>query len=140
MSTEFNRALIENRLGVPLEEALDGVADRMGSQDFRWVVMAIRIQREVGGNLSEILATVAATLRERDRLRRQVRVLSAEGRLSAWILGAMPPVFAAYLLMTRPGYVRPLFHDSLGIAMLLVAVGLMIVGVFWLRKVVKVEV
>ena len=76
---EFKRVLIETRLGVPLEEAMDGVAERMDSKDFEWVVMAIRIQREVGGNLAELLNTVAATLRERDYLRRQVQSLSAEG-------------------------------------------------------------
>ena len=70
---EFKRVLVEARLGVPLDSALDGVAERMGSKDFEWVVMAIRIQREVGGNLAELLNTVAATLRERDYLRRQVR-------------------------------------------------------------------
>ena len=76
--------------GIRLEETLEGVAERMESEDFGWVVMAIRIQREVGGNLSEILNTVADTLREREYLRRQVRSLSAEGRISAWILGALP--------------------------------------------------
>ena len=91
ISTEFNRALVETRLGVELEDALDGIATRMQSVDFAWVVMAIRIQREVGGNLAEVLTTVAATLRERERLRRQVQVLSAEGRLSAWILGLLAP-------------------------------------------------
>ena len=84
MAGELYRALAETRLGVPLEDALDTVADRMQSRDFHWVVMAVRIQRDVGGNLAEVLGTVAATLRERDRLRRQVQVLSAEGRLSAW--------------------------------------------------------
>ncbi len=98
---EFNRALVEARLGVPIEDALDGIAERMKSKDFGWVVMAIRIQREVGGNLAELLTTVAATLRERERLRRQVSVLSAEGRLSAWILGLLPVVFALYLV-ARP--------------------------------------
>ena len=95
---EFNRALVEARLGVPIEDAMDGIAERMKSKDFAWVVMAIRIQREVGGNLAELLTTVAATLRERERLRRQVSVLSAEGRLSAWILGLLPIVFALYLV------------------------------------------
>ena len=108
ISTEFNRALVETRLGVELEDALDGIAERMQSVDFAWVVMAIRIQREVGGNLAEVLTTVSATLRERERLRRQVQVLSAEGRLSAWILGLLPIVFAFYLVLVRPEYLAPL--------------------------------
>jgi len=137
---EFNRALIEARLGVPIEDALDGVATRMQSKDFAWVVMAVRIQREVGGNLAELLTTVAGTLRERERLRRQVRVLSAEGRLSAWILGILPPGFALYLLLVRPNYLRPLVTDPLGWLMLSVGALLLVVGAAWMSKAVRVEV
>ncbi len=140
ISTEFNRAMVETRLGVDLEDALQGIADRMGSVDFAWVVMAIRIQREVGGNLAEVLTTVAATLRERERLRRQVQVLSAEGRLSAWILGGLPIVFALYLLLARPDYLLPMVQNVLGWIMLGMGLILLIVGALWLRKVVKVEV
>lgn len=140
MSVEFNRALVETRLGMPAEDALDGIATRMDSQDFAWVVMAIRIQREVGGNLAEILTTVAATIRERQRLRRQVRGLSAEGRLSAWILGVLPPLFATYLVLVRPDYIRPLFTDPIGIALLAVMLVTMTIGVIWLVRIVKVEV
>jgi tight adherence protein B len=140
MSTEFNRALVETRLGMPVEDALEGISTRMVSEDFAWIVMAIRIHREVGGNLAEILTTVAATIRERERLRRQVRGLSAEGRLSAWILGALPPIFATYLILVRPTYIKPLFTDPLGVTLLGVMIVLMITGIFWLRRVVKVEV
>ncbi|HEY3924722.1 MAG TPA: type II secretion system F family protein [Acidothermaceae bacterium] len=140
MSTEFNRALVETRLGMPVEDALEGISARMVSEDFAWIVMAIRIHREVGGNLAEILTTVAATIRERERLRRQVRGLSAEGRLSAWILGALPPIFATYLILVRPTYIKPLFTDPLGVTLLGVMIVLMITGIFWLRRVVKVEV
>ena len=140
MTTEFGRALVEARLGVPLEDALEAVGERMRSVDFRWVVMAIRIQRDVGGNLAEVLTNVAATLRERERLRRQVRVLSAEGRLSAWILGLLPVVFGGYLLLVRPDYLRPLWTTSLGWLMLLTAAVLFVIGVFWLRRVVRVVV
>ena len=140
MASEFRRAIIEQRLGVEIEDSLDTVADRMGSVDFKWVVMAIRIQREVGGNLAELLLTVAATLREREYLRRQVAVLSAEGRLSAMILGALPPFFVVYLALARPEYVSPMFHDPLGYMMLGAAAVMMAVGVFWLKKSVKVEV
>jgi tight adherence protein B len=140
ISTEFNRALVEARLGVELEDALDGIAERMQSVDFAWVVMAIRIQREVGGNLAEVLTTVSATLRERERLRRQVQVLSAEGRLSAWILGALPAVFALYLILVRPDYLSPMLHSVLGWFLIGVGIVLLVVGGLWLRKVVKVEV
>ena len=137
---EFKRALIETRLGVPIEDALEGIAERIRSKDFAWVVMAIRIQREVGGNLAEVLKTTADTLRERDRLRRQVQVLSAEGRLSAWILGGLPIVFAMYLVLVRPNYIKVLVTDSIGLLMTVTGVVLMIVGAFWLRKVVRVDV
>jgi tight adherence protein B len=140
ISSEFNRALVESRLGVPVEDALEGVADRMKSRDFAWVIMAIRIQRQVGGNLAELLTTVAATLRERERLRRQVQVLSAEGRLSAWILGVLPLGFALYLLMARGTYLEPLWTDPLGWALLVIGTVLMGAGALWLRKVVQVEV
>jgi tight adherence protein B len=140
ISTEFNRALVETRLGVTVEDALEGVAKRMRSLDFEWVVMAIRIQRDVGGNLAEVLTTVSATLRERARLRRQVRVLSAEGRLSAWILGLLPAAFFAYLVTLRREYVRPLWHDPIGIVMIIGMLVMLAIGTLWLRKVVKVEV
>lgn len=140
MSSELRRALAESRLGVQMEKALEDVADRMQSVDFSWVVMAIRIQREVGGNLAEVLTTVAATMRERERLRRQVSTLSAEGRLSAWILGALPVVFTLFLLLTRPEYLAPLFGTPLGLALLIFAGILLAVGIAWLVKTVKVEV
>ena len=140
MAVELNRALVEARLGVPIEDALDSVASRMESVDFGWVVMAIRIQREVGGNLAEVLSNVAATIRERERLRRQVQVLSAEGRLSAWILLGLPLLFLVYLVLVRPEYIGLLITNPLGIAMIVVGVLLLIAGGFWLRKVVTVEV
>jgi tight adherence protein B len=140
MSVEFNRALVESRLGMPVEDALEGIGRRMSSQDFSWVVMAVRIQRDVGGNLAELLTTVADTLRERERLRRQVKVLSAEGRLSGWILGGLPVVFFLYLAVANPTYLAPMWTSSLGIVMIVMAVVLLAVGGFWLTRVVKVEV
>jgi len=140
VSGEFRRALVEQRLGVEIETALHGVAERMQSDDFAWVVMAIRIQREVGGNLAELLLTVASTLREREYLRRQVSVLSAEGRLSAFILGGLPPLFVVYLAMARPTYLAPMYTTSLGLLMSGSGLLSLVVGVFWLKKAVKVEV
>jgi tight adherence protein B len=140
MAAELNRALVEARLGVPMEDALETVARRMDSVDFAWVVMAIRIQREVGGNLAEVLTQVAATMRERERLRRQVQVLSAEGRLSAVVLGGLPVVFILYLVLVRPEYIGLLVTTPLGILMIIVGLVMLVVGAFWLRKVVTVEV
>ncbi len=115
IASEFRRALVEARLGVDIEDGLESIAERMQSDDFRWVVMAIRIQREVGGNLAELLLSVAATIREREYLRRQVKALSAEGRLSAVILGGLPPVFLLYLTLVRFDYVKPMFTSLLGL-------------------------
>jgi tight adherence protein B len=112
----------------------------MKSRDFAWVVMAIRIQREVGGNLAELLTTVSNTLRERETLRRQVKVLSAEGRLSAWILGLLPVVFALYLAVAQPRYLKPLVSEALGWFLIVIGVVLLTVGSLWMRKAVKVEV
>jgi len=140
LSTEFNRAIVEARLGVPVDDALDSVAHRMQCRDFSWVVMAVRIQREVGGNLAEILKTVAATLRERERLRRQVHALSAEGRLSAWILGGLPVAFAGYLVLVRRDYVDALVTTLPGLFLTALGVLLMIVGIVWMRRIVDVEV
>jgi tight adherence protein B len=140
MAGELGRALIEQRLGVDIEDALDGVAGRMDSKDFAWVVMAVRIQREIGGNLAELLGTVAATIREREYLRRQVKTLSAEGRLSALILGGLPPVLAIYLSMTRGEYLEPMYTTPLGWMMTISAVVLLTVGGFVMKSIVKVEV
>lgn len=140
MAGEFNKALVESRLGFPMEDAMEGIAARMKSKDFAWVIMAVRIQREVGGNLAEVLTTVAGTLRERERIRRQVRTLSAEGKLSAAILFALPVLFAIYLLLVRGSYIRVLYTDPIGIFLLVVMLVMLTIGGFWLRKVVTVEV
>ncbi|WP_310963158.1 type II secretion system F family protein [Nocardioides terrisoli] len=139
VSSEFRRVVVEARLGVTLEDALEGVAQRMNSKDFSWVVMAIRIQRQVGGNLAELLLTVAATLREREFLRRHVKALSAEGRLSAAILGGLPPLFLVYLTLTKPDYVHPLYTTPLGWVMCVGIAVLLTVGIFWMSKVAKVD-
>ncbi|MEP7053641.1 MAG: type II secretion system F family protein [Actinomycetota bacterium] len=138
-ATEFGRALAQARLGVPVEEALEQVGERMQSDDFQWVVMAIGINRDVGGNLAEVLETVAETLRERERLRRHVRALSAEGRLSSYILTGMPIVMGAYLFLVRPDYVRPLYTTSIGVGMSISAVLMVAVGWIWMRKLVQSE-
>jgi tight adherence protein B len=137
---EFRRALVEQRLGIDITDALEGVGERMESQDFSWVVMAIRIQREVGGNLAEILHTVSDTLREREYLRRQVKALSAEGRMSAWILGGLPVGMFIYLLVGNPDYVRPLYTTGMGWMMLGAAGFLLGLGSFAMAKLAKVEV
>ncbi len=139
-SGEFARALGEARLGVDMAVALDGVADRLNSGDLRWVIMAIRIQRETGGNLAEVLRNTVATMRERAYLRRQVRSLSAEGRLSAYVLLALPFVVGGWLLYSNPTYMHPLFSTVFGVTLLAIASGLVVIGAFWMRNLINVEV
>jgi tight adherence protein B len=102
--------------------------------------MAIRIQREVGGNLSEVMETAVHTMRERGELARHVRGLSAEGRLSAYVLVALPIGVAAFMFVSRGEYLRPLYTQTLGLCMLAVAVLMIAVGSFWLSRLIKVKV
>lgn len=137
---EFTRAVTEIRLGRPVDEALRTLADRSGSDDFEWSAMAINIQRQVGGNLAELLESVAGTIRERQTLRRQVRVLSAEGRLSVVILSVLPFLLATYLFFIRRDYLLVLFQTMVGRLLLAGAAILMLIGYAWMRRVVKLDV
>ena len=137
---ELQRVFTESRLGRPIEDALEDSAQRMTSVDLMWAVMAIRIQREVGGNLAELLDTVSDTMTQRERLRLEIRALTAEGRFSGWILGLFPIAFAGVLYLIQPDYMGVLFQESIGI-MALIACGIMtFVGFIWLRKILQIEV
>jgi tight adherence protein B len=137
---EFARVVAEIRLGRSFEDAMSALGDRVGTEEFRWAMLAVNVQREVGGNLAEILDTLSETVRERDAVRRQVRVLSAEGRLSVKILVAMPFLMTLYMLWINPDYMRLLWTRKLGIAFMISGIILMIVGTIWARKTVKVDV
>jgi len=140
IAAEFQRVLTEARLGRPLEEAFEAMAKRTRSVDFEWTVMAIRLQRQVGGNLAEVLSTVSQTIRDRYSLKRQIRALSAEGRLSSLILSILPVLLFAALLVFNPLFLRPLFTTRLGIMMMAGSAVLMIFGVFWLKKITEIKV
>jgi tight adherence protein B len=137
---ELQRAFTESRLGRPIEEALDDAARRMDSRDLAWAVMAIRIQREVGGNLAELLDTVAETMTHRERLRREIKSLTAEGRMSAIVLSIFPPAFALMLFVLQPGYMNLLFQETIGIIAVVGGSILSVIGWFWLSRIVKIEV
>lgn len=137
---EFSRALAETRIGGELEVAMNRVADRMNSIDLRWTVMAIGIQRQVGGNLVEVLRNTVDTMRERAQMRRQVRALSAEGRLSAYILVALPLLMAGYMFLVRRDYISALYTTAPGLTMLIGSVVLIVVGSIWMRNIVRLEV
>ena len=137
---EFQRAVAEIRLGRQVDDALGDLADRIDSPDFSWAVLAVNIQREVGGNLAEVLDTVAATLRERDDIRRQVDVLSAEGRLSAVVLTALPFLLGLYISFIRPDSMALLFTTKLGLVMVIGAGTLLLTGIVMIRKMVRIDV
>ena len=137
---EFNRVVAEIRLGRSIDDAMVEMADRVGSEDMRWAVMAVNIQRQVGGDLAEVLDIVANTVRERAYVQRQVRVLSAEGRLSIAILSALPFGIFAYLAFMNPEYVSPLFTTMMGRILLLVGGALMATGIFVMTRIVRIDV
>jgi len=140
MAAELKRAFASTHLGTSVEDALEAAAERVGSQDFSWTVMAIRIQREVGGNLSEILETVAGTMTERVRLKREIRTLTAEGRLSAMIVAALPFALAAMIYVVNRPYIATLFHTFSGQMAILFGVVLEIAGVWWMYRIVQIEI
>lgn len=140
MGRELRRVTVESRLGRPLEEALDDAADRLASTDFSWAVMAIRIQREVGGNLSELLQTVAATMTERTRLKREVDALTAEGKISAIVLGLLPVGLGGALYVLNRPYITLLFSEFIGQIMLAGATVLALAGFAWMKKIIKIRI
>jgi Flp pilus assembly protein TadB len=138
-SEEFARIVNETRIGRDLSDTLVNTANRMRSDDFHWVAQAIGINREVGGSLSQVLDQVAHTIRERNEIRRQVKGLAAEGKLSAWILILLPVGVFTFLNLTQHNYLTGFFGSIWGILALVVAVILLIVGSVWMMVVVKVK-
>jgi tight adherence protein B len=136
---EMQRVFTEVRLGRPAEEALADVAERMKSRDLAWTVMAIKIQREVGGNLAALLDTVSDTMTKRQQLRREVKTLTAEGRLSAVVLSIFPPIMALLMYAARPDYIQTLFSHAIGVVAVVFASALTVVGWFWLRRIVDLK-
>lgn len=136
-ASEISRVVNQVRVGRDLGEAMEETAERMASDDFRWVSEAIAIHRQVGGNLADVLDTVGATIRERNQVRRQVRALSAEGRMSAYILIALPIVVALAMSVLNPTYIGQLTQSAVGYLMILAAVTMLVAGAIWLFKTVK---
>lgn len=139
LGSEFRRAILETRLGRDIEDALAGIAHRVQNEDFEWVIDAMRINRQVGGDLANILDQVGETIRSRNRLKRQVAALTAEGRISAMVLGFLPIGMGLILFSSNPDYMDPLFSRTIGWIMLGVAVGLLVTGALWLKKMIDIE-
>jgi tight adherence protein B len=140
ISTEFARALREMNLGATVEQALGSMAARMQSLDFDLAVSGILINRQVGGNLAELLDNVAATLRERVKLKGFIRVVTSQQRLSAWIVVAVPPLLLVVLIFGMPLYMSYLLTTQVCHALLVLAIILQLVGAYFIRRIVSIEV
>jgi tight adherence protein B len=136
----MRQVVAECRLGRPLVDALNDVAHRVRSEDFEWVVTAIAIQREVGGNLAELLDIVSETMNARARLRREVKTLTAEGRIGAIIISIMPVAIGLFVYAVNPSYLTPMFHSTPGKIAVYGSILLALAGILWIRKLVKIEV
>jgi len=139
MGEELARVVNETRLGRDLPQSLTVAAQRMRSDDFEWVAQAVAINAETGGNLAEVLDQVGRTIRERNQIRRQVRALSAEGRLSGIVLILLPIVMFFAFSIIQPGYLAFFFTNILGIAALIVSFILLVIGIIWIAAVVRVR-
>jgi tight adherence protein B len=138
-SEELLRIVNETRIGKDARLAFDDVAERMDSEDFKWISQAIQINREVGGDLAEVLEQVAGTIRQRSEIKGQIRSLSAEGRMSAYVLTAIPVGVAFMLAFINPGYLNVFVEKPLGLFMLVAALLMFAVGGFWMSRVVKIK-
>ncbi|MYM95507.1 type II secretion system F family protein [Duganella vulcania] len=137
---EFKFAYEEINYGVPMNEALHNLAMRVPLTDLRYLVIAVLIQRESGGNLAEVLGNISRLIRARLRLMAQVRVMSAEGRMSAWILGLLPLCVLALMMVVNPAYVRVLWTDPAGITLTWYTLVMAVGGVLWMRKLIRIRV
>jgi tight adherence protein B len=134
---ELKRALAETRLGRPLEESLGQMAERLGSQNFSFIVTAVNIQNQVGGSLAGLFDMVADTVRQRQQFARKIRSLTAMGRMSAYTLLGLPIFVAGALTLLNPAYMAPLYHTSTGQELIMVAVVMMLLGAAMLRKIIS---
>lgn len=140
LSGEFRTAHEEINYGVPMHDALTNMANRVPLTDLRYLVIAVLIQREAGGNLAEILGNISQLIRARLKLIAQVRVLSAEGRMSAWVLGLLPFALLLTMSVTSPSYISILWTDPVGVRVLWYGAGMLLLGVVWLRKLIRIRI
>jgi tight adherence protein B len=137
---EFRRVFEEQRFGLPIQDSLLGMADRVNIVDVRILVTAILIQREVGGNLAEILDNLAAVVRARFTIRRQIRVYTAQGRMTGYLLSALPIIIFSMLYMINAEYMSILFKDPIGQILIVIAISMQFIGFLWIRKIIKIEI
>ncbi len=140
LSAEFQRVFDEISLGMGMQSAMSNLAIRVDSKEIRYFVVAVLIQNETGGNLADVLRKTSTLIRERQKIAGVVRVLSAEGRISAWILSVLPFVLAFVLYLINPDFIAMLWREKMGQMMLGISMSLMLVGIFWMSKLVKIKV
>nr|MCW2727884.1 type secretion system protein [Aeromicrobium sp.] len=140
MSEELGRIVNEHRLGRDLVQVMELTGERMANEEFVWVSQAVAIQRDTGGNLNEVLDQVGETIRERSVIKSQVRALSAEGRMSAYILMALPIVIGALFSVMNPSYMAPLVNQPIGLILLGACAVMLALGGLWLRKIADIKV
>jgi len=139
MAAEFKLVYDRQNFGMSMSDALKGLAERVPILDARFFTTAVLTQRDTGGNLSEILDNLAAVIRDRFKVKRQVRAVTAHGRITGWILSAMPPVLALLLSIVSPGFIKPMFIDPLGIKMIAAGCALQLIGTVIIRKLVNIR-
>lgn len=140
VAEEFRHVAEEHRFGLPMEDALLAFTDRTGLMDVRIFTTALLVQREVGGNLAEILDKISSTIRSRFEIRRQLRVYTAQGRLTGYVLAVLPIFVGFGIFLLDRDYIVTLFTDPLGKAMVVTAVILQILGYLWIRRIVDIEI
>ena len=140
LAGEFRQLFEEQKFGMPVRDALMNLTERVPLVDVKFFVTAVMLQRETGGNLAEILDNLSYVIRERFKIQRQVRVHTAQGRLTMALLMGMPPTVVAILQIFSPEFVYPLFHDPIGHALLVMSITLQTIGYFVIRKIIKIQV
>jgi tight adherence protein B len=137
---EFRKLYEEQKFGMPVRDALINLTERVPLVDVKFFVTAVMLQRETGGNLAEILDNLSYVIRERFKIQRQVRVYTAQGRLTMALLMGMPPVIVTVMLLIEPAFIRPLFSDPIGHTLLVAGITLQTIGYFVIRKIIKIQV
>ena len=137
---EFRQLYEEQKFGMPVRDALINLTERMPLVDVKFFVTAVMLQRETGGNLAEILDNLSYVIRERFKIQRQVRVYTAQGRLTMALLMGMPPIIVTVMLVLNPGFIRPLFADPIGHILVVAGIVLQTVGYFVIRKIIRIQV
>jgi tight adherence protein B len=140
VGSEFRQLFEEQKFGMPVRDALMNLAERVPSVDVKFFVTAVMLQRETGGNLAEILDNLSYVIRERFKIQRQVRVYTAQGRLTMGLLMGMPPIIVTVMMALNPGFIHPLFADPIGHVLLVAGLTLQTVGYFVIRKIIRIQV